>query len=303
MKFRSLGYCIGQGIKNIGRNRIFSLASIATMTLCIFLIGFFYSITSNVTYNVENMADRLYIQVFFDYGITDERIESIGNTIKEKDGIVSVHFTSAEEAWEEYKKKHFTGEYEELAEAYKDDNPLANSASYEIYFASADMQKELVEFVGSIDGVRQVNSHENSADGLTEIGKMVGFVSIIIIGLLIAVALFLITNTIANGIMVRKNEIEIMRFLGARNGFIRAPFIVEGLTIGILGTLIPIAIVYFSYDAVVVRALNKYSFISTILSFQPVLDIFKVYVPVALVLGVGLGLLGSIISLTKHLKV
>ena len=102
MKFSSLGYCIAQGFKSIGRNRIFSIASIATMALCIFILGVFYSVTANVNYMVDKMSDALCVKVFFDEGISDERIESIGNTIKEYEGVVVIHYTSAEEAWEEY---------------------------------------------------------------------------------------------------------------------------------------------------------------------------------------------------------
>lgn len=303
MKFRSLGYCLGQGIKNIGRNRIFSLASIVTMTLSIFLIGIFYSITSNVTYNVENLSDKLYIKVFFDYDISEDRIESIGNTIRANDLVTNVHFTSVEEAWEFYKEKYFGEEYKEFADAYEDDNPLANSASYEVYFKDAESQKELVNYISAIDGVRRVNSHENSADGLTEIGKIVNLFSIFVVGILIAVALFLINTTIANGITVRKDEIEIMRLLGARNGFIRAPFVVEGVTIGIVGAVIPLVIVYFVYDAIVKSVFSQYTILGALITFQPVTEIYKLYLPVAFVLGVGLGLLGSIISLAKHLRV
>ena len=153
MKFSSLGYCIGQGIKSIGRNRIFSLASIATMALCIFLLGLFYSLTSNVNYMVEQMSESLCVKVFFDEGISDERIESIGNSITEYEGVVTVHFTSAEEAWAEYKDKYFGDEYSELAEGYENDNPLKNSASYEVYFTEASIQSDLVKYIDSIDGV------------------------------------------------------------------------------------------------------------------------------------------------------
>lgn len=303
MKFRSLGYCIGQGIKNIARNRIFSLASVVTMTLCIFLIGIFYSIVSNVSYNVNNLPEKLCIKVFFDYGITEERIESIGNTILSNDGVSRIYFVSKEEAWETYKDTYFGEEYRDIADDFEDDNPLANSESYNVYIKNASEQGEIEKFITSIDGVRKINSHQSAADGLTEISTIVSFFSIVIIGLLIAVALFLISTTIANGITVRKDEIEIMRLLGARNALIRAPFIVEGITIGVIGAVIPLAVVYFVYDIVVRNLLTKFSFLGTILAFQPVTEIYRLYIPIACVLGVGLGLLGSIISLTKHLKV
>ena len=302
MKFSSLGYCIGQGIKSIGRNRIFSLASIATMALCIFLLGLFYSLTSNVNYMVSQMSESLCVKVFFDEGISDERIESIGNSITEYEGVVTVHFTSAEEAWAEYKDKYFGDEYSELAEGYENDNPLKNSASYEVYFTEASIQSDLVKYIDSIDGVRRVNSSEVTADSLTEIGNLVGIVSAVILVILFAVALFLINNTISMGIAVRNEEISIMRLLGARNGFIRAPFVVQGITIGVIGAGIPLLVLYFAYGNVINYVLRKFSFLSSILTFMPVEELYVSFVPIAALLGVGLGLLGSIISLSKHLK-
>ncbi len=303
MKFKSIGYCIVQGIKNIGRNRVFSLASVATMSLCILILGLFYSVTTNVTYMVNQLSETLCVKVFFDYEISDERIESIGNTIKGYTGVTTVHFTSAEEAWEEYKKNYFGEEYMDLAEGFATDNPLANAASYEVYFKDAAMQQTLVKYIESIDGVRKVNSSEVTADSLTEISTLVGRFSLVILAVLLAVTLFLINNTISIGIKVREQEISIMRLLGARNGFIRAPFVVEGTLLGLLGSVIPLVIMYFVYEATVEYILGKFSFISNVLVFESVTNIFKVFTPVSIIIGLGLGLVGSIISLGRHLKV
>ncbi|MGN0375294.1 MAG: permease-like cell division protein FtsX [Butyrivibrio sp.] len=302
MKFKSLGYCIVQGLKSIGRNRIFSLASIATMSLCIFILGIFYSVTANVSYMVSKMSDSLCVKVFFDEGTSDERIESIGNSIKEYEGVVTVHFTSAEEAWAEYKDKYFGEEYEELAEGYENDNPLKNSASYEVYFDSADIQQDLVSYISRIDGVRRVNSSEVTAESLSEINSLVALVSIVILAVLFGIALFLINNTISIGIAVRNEEISIMRLLGARNAFIRAPFVVQGIIMGIIGAAIPLLLVYFAYGNLVNFVLRKFSFLSTVLTFMPISQLYRTFIPVALILGVGLGLAGSLISLGKHLK-
>lgn len=302
MKFKSLGYCFVQGLKNIGRNRVFSLASVATMALCIFILGLFYAITANVSYMVHQMSESLCVKVFFEKGIAEERIESIGNSINRYDGVTMVHFTSADEAWEQYKLDYFGEEYMDLAEGYADDNPLKDSASYEVYFSNADMQEDLVKYIEGIDGVKRVNSSDVTAESLSEISSLVSVVSIIVLVMLTAIALFLINNTISIGITVRDEEIKIMRLLGAHNAFIRAPFVVEGIIIGVAGAIIPIGILYAVYGNVVSYILGKFSFLSNILSFKPVGDLFKVFVPMALALSIGLGLLGSFLSLNKHLK-
>ncbi len=302
MKFSSLGYCIAQGFKSIGRNRIFSLASIVTMALCIFILGIFYSVTANVNYMVDKMSDSLCVKVFFDEGISEERIESIGKTITDYEGVVMLHYTTAEEAWEEYKEMYFGEEYSELAEGYEKDNPLKHSASYEVYFENAEMQHDLVTFIDKIDGVRKVNSSEVTADSLSEISRLVGVVSGAILIILFAIALFLINNTISIGISVRNEEIGIMKLLGARDTFIRAPFVVQGITIGCFGAAIPLILVYFVYGSVVDYVMRQFSFLSSVLSFMPVAELYRSFVPIALILGVGLGLLGSLISLGKYLK-
>ncbi len=302
MKFKSLGYCFVQGLKNIGRNRIFSLASVVTMSLCIFVLGLFYSITTNVSFMVDQMSESLCVKVFFEKGIAEERIESIGNSINEYDGVTMVHFTSADEAWEQYKLEYFGEEYMDLADGYADDNPLKDAASYEVYFSNADMQDDLVKYISDIDGVRRVNSSEVTADSLSEISSLVSVVSIVVLVMLIAIALFLISNTISIGIAVRDEEIKIMRLLGAHNTFIRAPFVVEGIVIGMAGAVIPVIILYAVYGNVVNYILTKFSFLSNILSFMPVTELFKVFVPMALILSIGLGLLGSFLSLNRHLK-
>ena len=225
-----------------------------------------------------------------------------GKLIYENDIVIDIHYTSAEEAWEQYKQKYFGDYYNELADAYENDNPLINSASYEVYFNEPSAQKDLVDYISKIDGVRKVNSSDNAANGLSETGKLVNICSVFVIVLLIAVALFLINNTISIGISVRSDEISIMRLLGAKNSFIRAPFIVEGILLGLIGAVIPIIIVYFAYDGAIRNLLANSSFLSGIIELQGVGAILKLYVPVALILGIGIGLIGSMISLAKHLK-
>ncbi|MGN1187844.1 MAG: permease-like cell division protein FtsX, partial [Lachnospiraceae bacterium] len=159
MKISSLGYCIKQGFKNIYRNRLFSLASVATMSACIFLFGIFYSVVTNVSYMVEEAEKNTCLTVFFDVGVTDARIESIGKTIQQMDNVILIEFTSAEEAWEKYKVKYF-GDRMDLAEGFEDDNPLADSASYTVYLDSADALSAVAASVENIDGVRTVRRSE-----------------------------------------------------------------------------------------------------------------------------------------------
>ena len=302
MKIRSLFYHIKDGVKNIYRNRLFSLASIATITACLFLFGVFYSLVMNFQYMVKKAENEVCVTVFFDEGLTDTQIRQLGDTIKDRVEVSSVHYTSADEAWENYKTEYFK-EYPELAEGFKDDNPLANSASYEVYLSDASMQSTLVTYLENLSGIRQVNRSEATATGLASAARLVGYVAIAVVIILLAVSIFLITNTIVIGITVRKDEIFIMKYIGATDAFVNAPFFVEGITIGILGSAIPLGILAYLYQNIVGYVLSKFSVLGNILTFMPSGDIFKVLTPVSIALGIGIGIIGTFFAVRKHANV
>lgn len=302
MKIRSLLYHLKEGLKNIYRNRLFSLASIATITACLFLFGVFYSIVMNFQYMIQKAENEVCVTVFFDEGLTDTQIRKLGETISDRVEVSSIHYTSAEEAWENYKTEYFK-EYPELALGFKDDNPLANSASYEVYLSDANMQSTLVTYLENLDGIRQVNRSEATATGLASAARLVGYVAIAVVVILLAVSIFLITNTIVIGITVRKDEISIMKYIGATDAFVNAPFFVEGITIGVLGSVIPLVILVYLYQNIVGYVLSKFSILSNILAFMPAGEIFKVLTPVSIILGMGIGIVGTFFAVRKHANV
>ena len=216
MKISTWAYSLKQGIINIKRNKLFSLASIATIAICIFLIGLFYSVFTNINNMITQAEEQISVTVFFKQGITDDEINSLKDKISQRAEVKEVVYTSSEEAWEQFKEIYFK-DHMDLAEGFKDDNPLANSASFEIFLNDISMQDVLVSYLNSLseEGIRQVNSSENTASTVSEFGKLVGYVSVALIVILLAVAVFLISNTITMGITVRKEEIGIMKLMGA----------------------------------------------------------------------------------------
>lgn len=304
MKIRTWGYSIKQGMINIKRNKLFSLASIATIAICIFLIGLFYSVFVNINHMVEEAEQQISVTVFFKPGITDEEIANLKDEISKRAEVKEVTYTSAEEAWEEFKAVYF-GDHMELAEGFKDDNPLANSASFEITLNDISMQDVLVNYLNSLkdQGIRQVNASENTASTIDTFGKLVAYVSVALIVVLLAVAVFLISNTIAMGITVRREEIGIMKLMGASDVFVRAPFMVEGLIIGLIGAVIPIIVLLVLYNRVVLYIVTHFQQVSSFTIFLPVKDVFNILAPMALVIGAGIGLVGSMITIRKHLNV
>ena len=291
-----------QGVKNIRRNKMFSIASIATMAACIFLFGLFYSIVVNFNYIVEKAEEGVAITVFFNEDTTQEQKDSIGAQLKKEDGVLKVNYVSADAAWNKFKDQYF-GESSDLAEGFKSDNPLGNSDDYEVYLSDVSKQKGVVDFAKSLEGVRKVNKSDVVAKTLTSVNKLVGYVSVAIIAILLAVSVFLISNTVTMGITVRREEIAIMKYIGAKDGFVRAPFVIEGLIIGAVGAVIPLVLLYFMYDKAITYIMTKFSLLNNIVDFLPVANVYRTLLPIGIALGVGIGFVGSFFTIRKHLKV
>ena len=284
---------------------MFSAASIATMTACIFLFGLFFSLLINFRYIVKNAEEGVAVTVLFDDGVDQATINSIGEQIKSYKGVTKVEYVSAEEAWDEWSKQYFgnTELASEMAEGFKNDNPLANSSNYRVYMNNIEKQSELVAYIKTLDNVREVNQSEQAAKTLGSINRIVSYVSVAVIVILLLIAIFLISNTISVGITVRKDEIGIMKYIGATDSFVRAPFLLEGMILGLIGAGIPLIILYFCYNNVVTYVYTKFSVLLGVVDFIPVGQIYQTLVPVALALGIGIGLVGSFITTRKHLKV
>ena len=298
MRISTFFYTIKQGFINIFRNKWFSLASIATISACLFLFGLFYPILMNVQNIVKTAQEGVSVTVFFDEGISDDRIQQIGDEIQKRPEVSKINFISADEAWDSFKEEYL-GEY---ADGFTE-NPLENSASYEIYLNDVSMQPGLVSFLEGLDGIREVNRSEITAASLTGINALIAYASIGIIAILFAVSIFLISNTVTIGISVRKEEISIMKYIGATDFFVRSPFVIEGMLIGAIGALIPMGIIYSVYNEVIGYIIGKFSNLSKLLAFLPVNEIFAKLLPGSLIMGIGIGFLGSIITVRKHLRV
>lgn len=302
MKISTVGYSTKQGFKNIARNKLFSFASIATMSACIFVFGLFFAIVMNFNYIVQKAEEGVAITVFFEEDLPQSQVDEIGQELKNCDGVLKVEYVSADQAWSSFQDEYF-GDDSSLAEGFKDDNPLANSDNYAVYMEDVSKQDAVVDFAQNLDGVRKVNKSDVVADTLSSVNKLITYVSIAIIAILLAVSVFLISNTVTMGITVRREEIAIMKYIGAKDGFVRAPFVIEGIVIGIIGAIIPLALLYFMYGKAVSYILNRFNLLNNILDFLPATEVYKVLLPVGLALGVGIGFVGSFFTIRKHLKV
>ena len=311
MKISTLLYTIKQGFANIFRNKWYSLASIATISACLFLFGLFYSIVANFQ-NILKMAEEgVSVTVFFhsewdgceshiDGQIpSEQRIEEIGQEIAKRAEVSDVQFKSADEAWATFGPDYFGEDY---AEGFPE-NPLAGEDSYEIFLSDVSMQDALVTWLQSIPEVRKVNYSEMTANTLSGLNLLIAYVSMGIIVILLAVSIFLISNTVAIGISVRSEEINIMKYIGATDFFVRAPFVLEGMLIGLIGAAVPLGLIYSLYNYALNYMVNRFMVLSGFLNFLSVDEVFHFLVPVSLGVGVGIGFLGSISTVRKHLHV
>lgn len=297
-----IGYSIKQGLKSLRKNRMFTLASVGTVAACLFLFGLFYFVLSNFRHIVRTAESSVGVSVFFDEGLTEEGIRIIGDAIRERPEVDHLEYISAEQAWENFKKENFQ-DSEELVESFGEDNPLKDSASYEVYLKNIDQQDDLVAYLETISGVREVKRSTEVAGGLSSVSHLVGAGSAALILVLLFVSVFLIHSTISTGIAVRKPEIAIMRLMGASDFFIWAPFIMEGIVIGLIGSALPLLILAVLYGRMIAYIVSRFDIFAGSLSFLSTGSVFSVLVPVSLLVGVGIGFLGSFITVRRNLNI
>ena len=280
---------------------MFSLASILTMAACIFLVGVFYSMVTNVNNIAHKVEQEVPVTVFFDEGTTEEQMQEVGNLIQARPEVERIEFESADEAWQKFKDQYFQGS--DAANGFKDDNPLVNSSNYQVYLNQIEKQTELVAYIQGLDHVRDVEQSEKAANTRGNFNKLVSYASMIIIAILLVISIFLISNTVSVGIAVRKEEIGIMKYIGATDGFVRAPFLLEGMVLGVIGAAIPLTALYFIYNTTVEYILTRFNVLTGVVDFIPVWKIYQTLLPMGLALGIGIGLIGSFLTSRKHLRV
>ena len=299
MRINTLKYTLKEGFKGLFRNKWYTLASIATISACLFLLGIFIAILMNFQHIVENVQKGVAVTTFFVEGTTEEEILTMQKQLEGREEVDRVVYISAEQAWADFVDDMNMGEY---MDGFPE-NPLAKSANLEIYINDASKQADLVSYLESSSIVRRINKSELAANTLSGIDSLVGVASIGIIGILFLVSVFLISNTVTIGISIRKEEINIMKYIGATDFFVRFPFIIEGILIGLIGAALPLALIYVLYNQVILGIAGQFPSLTSLLGFLDVTAVFEYLVPVSLGIGVGIGFFGSFFTCKKHLKV
>ncbi len=297
----SFFYLVKQGFKNLWNNRLMSLASIGVLVSCMLLIGAAALLAVNVSSVVNELEDQSEAIVYLDDNTTDADQERIRKAIIATGKIATVEFIPKEEALSQMMSS--MGDEGLLFEAYKEDNNLPDS--YRVTFDDVSHLESTVASIESIDGVLSVSAMTEVANVITGLKKMAYIGGIIIIGLLIAVSLMIVGNTIKITVFSRRREVNIMKYVGATNGFIRLPFIVEGMSLGIISGAISYGLIYFGYDYFTQWVLSQKSeWFSMIVSGMVPFSVISNYLLIGFLGGGALiGVFGCVAFIGKHLKV
>ena len=297
-----LSYVFKTGFRNLGNKKLFSFASIGTIASSVLIFCIFFVLATNIRGIIKNVETTVGIQVFFNSNLSEEEIQNLANEKFRNEYVKSMKFKSSNEAWEKFKVDYFDNK-PELAKAFEDDNPLASSASYEILLNDITKQIEYVNYLKTIEGVRQVNYSNVLIDALTSLNVGISTFSMILISLLLIIAMILISNTISLASQFRRKENEIMKLIGATNFMIRAPFVIEGFFIGLFGAIIPLAFVCGFYNYLMKYILENASFLRNI--FTPI-DLSFIAPPMCVIsisISCFICMLVSFFTIRKHLKV
>ena len=284
MRPSTIWYILKQGFINIRRNWMFSVASVLTMTACIFLFGIFYSLIVNVNYIAKKTEEKIPIAVFFEEGTTQEELDEVEKKIRERPEVEDVVFVSGDEGLENY-----------LNNMYPDGDEMTEEVKKSF--------KDLFLEYNNENPLRKVRQSSEAADTLSSFNRILYYVSSGIIGILLLISVFLISNTISVGISVRKEEIGIMKYIGATDRFVRAPFVLEGIFLGIIGAIIPLTLLYFLYIRAIRLIVENFSVLGGSMRFLSVAQIYRTLLPIGLLLGIGIGWIGSFLTTRKHLRV
>lgn len=300
MKLRTFFHSFKEGMNGIRRNLLFSIASVGVVTASLFIFGLFFFLSTNIRHLLASAESTVGITVFFEENFSMEEKKELGKEISRMKEVKEVIYISAEEAWEAYKK---TSLKPELIETFGDDNPLENSDSYTVFVTKIENQSKVVNEIKTLAGVRKVNSNGKTASVLTGINKILNGISAAILLILFGISIFLISTTISMGISVRKEEIVIMRLIGATDFFVEAPFIIEGILIGLLGGILPLGILFAIYEGVTESVLKRFNTLTNVFAFIDIKTEFRLLVPLILLMGVGIGFIGSFFTVRRHSNV
>ena len=298
MKYNRLGYLIGEGFSNVFKNKKSTGASLMIMCATMIIFGIFLILGENINHFVEQVESAQGIQVFVKNEATQEQIQELGSKLKGINGVNTVEFVSKEDALKQMKERF--GDKQSLLDGYEGENNIF-TASYVVTLSDLKQSKTVQDQINTFDMVKKITSKDETVSTLINLANGIKIVTGVILVLLVVISIFIIANTIKLTVHSRRKEISIMKYVGATNGFIRWPFMVEGIIIGVVAALISVCLLGVAYNYVAGQASGMVETIQiNLLQFS---NLFKTLMITYLVLGIGIGTIGSAISMRKYLEV
>ena len=299
MKYNIFGYLIGEGFSNVFKNKKSTGASLMIMCATMIIFGIFLILGENINHFVAEVESAQGVQVFINNDATQEQIDEIGDKIRQIDGVSTVEYVSKDDALQQMKDRF--GDKQDLLEGYEENNIFP--ASYVVTLTDLTKSQEVQDQILTFDNIKKITSKDETVTTLINLANGIKIVTGVILVLLVVISIFIIANTIKLTVHARRKEISIMKYVGATNGFIRWPFMVEGIIIGIISALISIVILGFVYNFVADTIINSSMATTLQLNLLTFSNMLSMLLVVYIVMGTGIGAIGSAISMKKYLEV
>ena len=301
MKYNIFGYLIGEGLGNVFKNKKSTIASLMIMCATMLIFGIFWILGQNINHFMDSLKEEQGIEVFMEKGATQEETDALEKKLIELNEFSEINYVSEDEA---FKKMQDRWKDNPAALAgYTEENHIFPS-SFILKFKDLSKSSEIENTLAEYEEIDNITSADTVRENLMGLAKGIKVVTGIIAVLLVVISIFIISNTIKLTVYARRREISIMKYVGATNNFIRWPFIVEGMIIGLLANIISITLLGIVYNISLQQIVNS-EFMQIInmelLTFQGVFS--GIIIVVYMLLGIGIGVIGSIISMRKYLKV
>ena len=296
MKINNLGYLMKEGVRGIFLHGFMSFAAVCVTVACLLIVGSFFSLMYNVNIMVEDLNQTSEIRAFVDSSLSDAEAKSVGTRINRIPNVLEATFVSREQALED-----FIADFQEEGNTFIGVDADTLDHRFVVILEDNTLMRETVEQIKAIDGVSDIRAEYEMAEGFSTIQSVLNFATWAVTAVLLVVSLLIISNTVKLAMYDRRDEIAIMKMVGATNGFIRMPFVVEGFTLGMIGAAIAFFVEWFLYDSVVTRIEAVDSL--QLFSFVPFTDLLAPMIMTFVAAGLFVGVVGSLTSIRKFMDV
>ena len=298
MSYNVISYFLGEGFRNVFKNKKSTFSCLGVMCATMFMFGIFFAISRNINNIVSEIEDAQAIRIFAIQDASQEQIDVLGEQISKIEGVNKIEPKTAEDSYNDVKES--LGDRQDVMEGLE---VSAFSASFIVTLTDLDLNDSVQEQIMKLDNVKRITSSNQTISALSKVGKWIRIITGTILIILIIISIFIISNTIKLTVHARRKEISIMKYVGATNGFIRTPFVIEGVIIGIISSILSLGIIGLLYNVIATKLVASPTFQTIGVSILTFSNLFVQILIVYVGLGIGIGIIGSSISMRKYLEV